>query len=58
MEKIREEVVEVVKILVNVFCDRKVSNKHYRFHLEKKYKGVELSEDEWMKICKNEKIEL
>jgi hypothetical protein len=58
-KKIDEEQSETVTLLsVSVFCDRFISNKHYRFHLEKKYEGQELSEQDWKGICKKEKIEL
>lgn len=49
---------EEIKISAKIFADRAISNKHYRFHLEKKYVNQENTEDKWREICVKENIEL
>jgi len=49
---------EEIKISAKIFADRAISNKYYRFHLEKKYANQENTEDEWKEICVQENIEL
>lgn len=58
MAKKNEEQQEEVKITAKIFADRAISNKHYRFHLEKKYANQEKTEDEWKEVCAQENIEL
>jgi len=53
-----EKKVKEDKITCKVFCDRAICNKHYRFHLEKKYGNVLNTEKEWESICKKDKIEI
>lgn len=51
--------VEEQLISVTVFCERKLStNKHYAFHLIKKFYCENHTESEWIEIAKEESIEL